>query len=139
MIGGVLEPIDSGPYVLQVLPAGMANPKYSLLVAGFLGGQRRIRLCDSTVPDIYAPQGHGGIIRDMCTYSQTTMQATCAMLAAADDPPAFAHGLANTLNCDHPRGRIRLDTPHVDPICKHCGKPASDWAAKGCGHCDRRC
>lgn len=92
----------------------MANPKYSILVHSYLGGQFRIQLTRVDLPDSYAPEGHGTIVREMCTYHRTTALAVVADLGGSDDPEKTARGYARPWNCESPGGRIRLDNKPED-------------------------
>lgn len=135
-----LEPFvfNGYEYLHQITP--LQNEAYSLLVEGYAFGQMRIRLTDLRDHDPYAPEGHGGIVRELCTYEPMTAFLVLQVLSQVDDPEEKAHSLAHTMNCDHPHGRIRLDTPwpHATERCSKCDKHMSDFETRGCTWCSRR-
>lgn len=113
MIGALLnrwapprqEPED---YVIFEAP-NLLSPHHTVLVRSFLLGQYRIQLTDKRQPDDYAPEGHGTICRELCTYEYTVALATVLDLQACIDPEAHCEALAKPWNCEYPGGRIRLD------------------------------
>lgn len=94
----------------------MKNPDYTVLVHGYFLGQFRIQLTDRTLPAPGAPEGHGDIVRELCTYKPEIMEQTLAELAAAADPPSYCESKARPWNCEYPGGRIRLDNVPGDRI-----------------------
>lgn len=87
----------------------LRNPHYTILVWPFMYGQYRIQLTDKRQPDFFAPDGHGAIVQQLCTYSGPRFVETCVLLGTADDPLALARSWARPWNCESPGGRIRLD------------------------------
>ncbi len=88
----------------------MSHPRYTLIVRPYLCGQYRLQLCDREQPDPYAPEGHGAIVRECCTYRRQVMARTVSELAGADDPVAYLESLARPWNTEFPGDRIRLDS-----------------------------
>lgn len=103
--------------IAQVLPSGMTNQKYSVLVRSYLYGQFRIQLTDTTVPDLAAPEGHGSIVRECCTYKPTTMLSVLAELAEAAEPEEYLTHFETPKTCEvFGYGRIRLDQLRLDDL-----------------------
>jgi hypothetical protein len=96
----------------------MQNFRYTILVYHYLLGQFRIQLTDTEVRDPYAPEGHGSIVQEMCTYRYGTLANAVTQLRHSKDPLTLAGSWATPANCDSPGGRIRLD---VVPRCRVCG------------------
>lgn len=94
--------------IKRIPPQEMKNPRYSIAVWAYLLGQYCIQIEDHSHP-IYAPQGHGDIVRELCTYSKSRMELTVEAFRLSDDPIIYAESLANPWNCEGPGGRIRLD------------------------------
>ena len=130
--------IDGFEYLHQITP--LQNESYSLLLKPNLFGQFRLQLTDLRDDDPYAPDGHGGIVRELCTYDVNTARLVMSVLSQIDEPEERCSLLAHTLNCEHPRGRIRLDTPwvHEGEHCPQCNKHMRDFERYGCSACDRR-
>ena len=95
--------------LLEITPNLMQNKNYSILVYPFTFGQFRIRLTNVKIKDSYAPEGHGSIIREMCTYKNATMIETVGKLMESKEPEKTAESFATPYNCEFPGGRIRLD------------------------------
>lgn len=95
--------------IKRIPPSEMKNPRYSVSVWSYLLGQYRIQLEDHNNP-IYAPKGHGDIIRELCTYQKSTMELTVEAFRISDNPPVYAESLAKPWNCEGSEGRIRLDS-----------------------------
>lgn len=83
----------------------MKNPRYSITVWSYLLGQYRIQLEDHFNPTS-APEGHGDIIRELCTYKKSMMELTVEAFRLSDHPPTYAESLAKPWNCEGPGGRI---------------------------------
>ena len=96
--------------ILDIRADQMVNKYYTIGVQRYMMGQYRIQLCDLRVPDSYAPEGHGSIVQEMCTYRQPMLKSVVQKLRAAEDPLAVARGYAKPWNCEFEGGRIRLDT-----------------------------
>lgn len=102
-----------GKPIKRILPQEMKNPRYSIAVWAYMLGQYRIQLEDHHNPT-YAPQGHGDIIRELCTYQKSRMELTVEAFRISEDPPAYAESLVKPWNCEGPGGRIRLDNKLED-------------------------
>lgn len=96
-------------FIKQILPKDMSNDEYSILIRPYAFGQYRIQLTNVTRPALGAPEGHGDIVREMCTYKADTMREVTKGLAAAGDPEAYCETLVRPYNCEYKGGRIRLD------------------------------
>jgi len=96
----------------------MAHNGYSVLIRPYLGGQYRIQLCGlyRSFPDDTYPEGHGDIIREMCTYESFTAGKVLAHLRKSKDPERFCRKLTKPWNCEGPGQRIRLDTKKEDIV-----------------------
>ncbi|MGA3170327.1 MAG: hypothetical protein ABSE62_04880 [Chthoniobacteraceae bacterium] len=92
----------------------LRNPRYTLMVFSFVLGQFRIQITDKEVPDTDAPEGHGGIVCEMCTYHANTMARVVRQLRMDEDPLALARSWERPWNCEGPGCRIRLDTTEAD-------------------------
>lgn len=95
--------------VKRIPPQEMKNTRYSIAVWAYLLGQYRIQIEDHFNPT-FAPNGHGDIIRELCTYSKSKMELTVEAFRLSNDPPAYAESLAKPWNCEDAGGRIRLDS-----------------------------
>lgn len=100
--------------VYEVRPENMKNRDYSVLVYAYALGQYRIKLTSVAAPDRYAPEGHGSIVREMCTYSMLRMEAVVACIRHAVDPELECEIFAEPWNCEQKGGRIRLDNHPED-------------------------
>lgn len=87
---------------------------YTIIVRAYLGGQHRIQITDSTVPDMGAPPMHGAIVQELCTYDARKAELFTDLFSLADDPVALARKLATDTNCEGPGCRIRLDDKASD-------------------------
>lgn len=101
---------NEDPLLVEVRQGTMFSPVHTVLVRPYLYGQFRIQLTRIDKPEPYAPEGHGTIVRELCTYRQDIMIETVARLAVASDPEEACRDMERPWNCDAPgRGRIRLD------------------------------
>lgn len=87
----------------------MANRNFTILVYHYLLGQFRIQLTDLRRPDRFAPEGHGEIVQELCTYRHETLAAVLTKLRHAPEPLELARSWAGPHNCEREGGRIRLD------------------------------
>lgn len=93
----------------------MRSPVHSLMIRPYMFGQYRLQLTRKDVPHPFASEGHGGIVREMCTYNTATAMITVQKLREAADPEAYCRSLEREWNCERPgRGRIRLDNTLAD-------------------------
>ncbi len=95
--------------ILDIRAEKMVNKYYTIGVQRYALGQFRIQLMDLRQPDSYAPEGHGAIVQEMCTYQQPTMKSVIEKLRGAKDPLEVARSYAKPWNCEFEGGRIRLD------------------------------
>lgn len=102
--------------IVEVKPHSMENDTYSVLVRPYAFGQYRIQLTNATVNAFGAPEGHGAIVREMCTYEKDTMLGIVDSLRETETPEKFCEGLATDYNCEYEGGRIRLDNTPEDRI-----------------------
>lgn len=100
--------------LLEARGGAMASPVHSVLVRPHLYGQYRIQLTRTDQPDRYAPEGHGSIVRELCTYNRATAYLITSAIAHAEEPEAYCFGLERPWNCEYTGGRIRLDNTQED-------------------------
>jgi hypothetical protein len=100
--------------ILEVKSTEMKNPKYSIIVRSYLFDQKRIQLTLVDAKDETAPEGHGVIVREFCTYNKSTCDETVSLLKKSSEPEEFAKTLERPGNCEGPGGRIRLDNQETD-------------------------
>lgn len=95
----------------EVLPKDMTSKRHSIIVRRFMFKQWRIQLTRVGLPvQWYAREGHGDIVRELCTYRPIRMAEVVAQLQLAEDPEAWCREQEKASNCDAPgHGRIRLD------------------------------
>ena len=87
----------------------LRDRRRTILVRSFLAGQYRIQITDKTRPDAGAPEGHGEIVQELCTYRFGTLVDALGELRSADDAVVRARTWARPWNCEGEGGRIRLD------------------------------
>jgi len=108
-----LEPADLPP-LLQFRGDEMQNEDFTILVFHFLLGQFRIKITDLRLPDLTAPEGHGSIVQELCTYQHATLARVITELRHSPDPLELARSWAKPFNCEYRGGRIRLDNQPSD-------------------------
>lgn len=103
--------MNNDPDLILDLPAGkLRSSKHSLVIRPYLFGQYRLQLMDVTKFDPHASEGHGSIVREMCTYKAETAFSVARQIANEPDPEAFCRTFEEKWNCERPGfGRIRLD------------------------------
>jgi hypothetical protein len=108
----------------------MVNKNYTVIARQYMFGQIRLHLTDVRKIDQFAPEGHGGIVRELDTYKTEVAAKTMLDLSEAEDPEKYCIGLERDWNCefsgDGPLAgdRIRLDeTPESNPY-RRCKKQA---------------
>lgn len=129
---------DSADPLLGEVPAGqMTSKTHTVLIRPYAYGQFRIQLTRLDQRDPYAPIGHGGIVRELCTYDARTAGRVVLMLRLAADPEAYCRELERPWNCEAAgRGRIRLDS--AEPFtCPRCGFVSHSPRDKQEGYCVR--
>lgn len=85
----------------------LRDRRHTILVRSFLLGQYRIQITAKDRPAADAPDGHGEIVQELCTYRFGTLVDALAELRSAGDAVARARSWARPWNCEG--GRIRLD------------------------------
>ena len=99
------------------------NPTRTVFVRLGMFGQFQVVLCETPRPGGIDWHGHGEILRQACTYNGVRALELTLTLAASVDPDGYLESLARPWNCEHPGGRIRLDTtPDERPeLCRAAG------------------
>lgn len=106
-----------------------ADGRHTLLVVPFLLGQFRIQITDLEQPDRHAPEGHGSIVRELCTYQIDRLSEVLDELEAAADPLAQACTYERPWNCKYAGDRIRLDNepgPEFSRDMRNCAETQTD-------------
>ncbi len=81
------------------------NDRYEIFIVPYTFDQYRIQICDNTILVDDLPN----IIREMCTYQETTKIKVVKDLIESEDPLITADTYAKPYNCEGRGGRIRLD------------------------------
>jgi hypothetical protein len=117
----------SEPFV-QFKAGEMYNPRFTILVYHYLLGQFRIQITDTELQDETAPEGHGSIVQEMCTYRTRKLAEVITLLRYSPDPLQLARTWAKPFNCDFHGGRIKLDNQPSDRpgVCQVCGCTDND-------------
>jgi hypothetical protein len=136
--------------LLEARAGSAVSPVHSVLVRPYAYGQYRIQLTRTDRPDYDAPEGHGSIVRELCTYNRATAYLIASAIATAEEPEAYCFGLERPWNCEYTGGRIRLDNTPADrpetvapddqpsftcPRCRMTSYHPEDIAHRYCGHC----
>ena len=107
---------------------GMANENYTIIVRLYMFGQFRIQLTDRRKIDHFAPEGHGGIVRELDTYKAEVAAKTMLDLSEAEEPEKYCVSLERDWNCEYSGDgplagdRIRLDETSESNPYRRCGK-----------------
>jgi|GEM_PF-3672804 len=112
---------------IEYFSEDMENGNYTIIVHQYMFGQLRIQLTDLRKRDPYAPEGHGGIVRELDTYHAGTASGACMNLSEAEDPEQWCIEQERDWNCemsaDGPLAgdRIRLDETQESNPYRRCG------------------